>query len=256
MHLFKYEAAGNDFLIVANPGPAQMGPVLAARLADRRRGIGGDGVIEVLTGGSLPVMRLFNQDGTVAEMSGNGLRCLGHLLVTRLGFGPAEVAVMTAAGERRYRMLSGDAGEAIGSTSMGTPEGGFAPEGFAVVSVGNPHEIHFVTEELSDLDVPTLGLLRQHLYPNGVNVEWVREVSPGRIEIRVFERGVGETLACGTGSVATAYAARLRGMAGDEVTVVNPGGELSVYFEAEVAWLSGRSALVAEIDPAVRLVPA
>ncbi len=256
MHLFKYEALGNDFLIVPNPGAPTMGPEVAATLADRRRGIGADGVIEVLTGDAIPEMRLFNRDGTVAEMSGNGLRCLGHFLVTQLGYGPDEFPVMTAAGERRYRMLGGDAEEAQGSTSMGTPEGKFAPEGFAVVSVGNPHEIHFVEEELSVLDVPTLGLLRQHLYPAGTNVEWVRVVSPGRIEMRVFERGVGETLACGTGSVAAGYAAHLRGVVGDEVTVVNPGGELAVSFDSGVAWLGGSSALVAEMDPARRLISA
>jgi len=245
--LTKYVGAGNDFWIQAVAGDPSLVLAHARMLLDRREGLGGDGLIAVELGGETPRMHLCNQDGSPAEMSGNGLRCLGHhLLASGLCEG-AEVVVETLAGPRRYRRLAVEGRAWQGATEMGVPRVVPDPQGVRV-QVGNPHLVIEVGDaaELEALPISVLGAELQA--GGGVNVEWVALESPSEVRMRVFERGVGETLACGTGSVAVAASLRAAGRVGERVMVWNPGGPLEVRFEGESAWLIGWSRRIAAVS--------
>lgn len=245
--LTKYVAAGNDFWIQAVEGYPSAILAHARMLLDRREGLGGDGFIVVELGGGAPRMHLRNQDGSPAEMSGNGLRCLGHhLLATGLAEG-AEVAVETLAGTRRYRRLARQGSAWQGATEMGVPKIARDPRG-ARVEVGNPHLVIEVGDAAALAALPIDALGAELQVDGGVNVEWVAVESPNEVQMRVFERGVGETRACGTGSVAVAASLRAAGRVGDRVIVHNPGGPLEVRFDGESTWLIGWSRRVAAVS--------
>jgi diaminopimelate epimerase len=245
VRLAKAEAAGNDFLVVVDPEDlARMDAAGARALADRRTGIGADGIIGRDRDGALV---LYNADGSRAEMSGNGLRCLGHVLCVLEGI--SEVAVSTPAGPRRYRLLELAGARARGETTMGAVR--VRDEGASVlVDVTNPHEVRFVApEELDRLDVVGEGTRAQAHHAFGANVEWVAPVGERRLRLRVFERGVGETAACGTGSTAAAMAAVARGLVpSGRVWVHNPGGTLVVDTGGDEPTLEGPSRLVGWVE--------
>ena len=235
--LSKHEGAGNDFLVLVDPAPVTVALVRA--LCDRRRGVGADGLIVVAPGtGADLSMVLFNADGSPAEMSGNGIRCLVQAAVAAGLAAPGRVTVSTAAGLRSvdYEDRASD-GRGWASVDMGTvtlgPEEEPPLTGTRArrASAGNPHLV-VVGDPGLDLDALDLTALAAHVAPgfeDGVNVEVVRPgIGPGTLELRVFERGAGETLACGTGSCAAAAVARAYGLVGDEVAVQNPGGTLHV----------------------------
>jgi len=245
VRLAKAEALGNDFLVVVDPRDVERLDATGARaLADRRRGLGADGVIG-LDGEDRLV--LYNADGSRAEMSGNGLRCLGQVLCEVRGL--TELTVATERGPRTYRRLERSGVVAIGETTMG--EVRLLREGERLlVDVGNPHEVRFVEESvLDDLDLVELGARAQAEVPGGVNVEWVARAGPASLRLRVFERGVGETEACGTGSTAAAVAAVHSGLIdAGLVDVHNPGGVLSVDTEGPEPRLRGPSRIVGWIE--------
>jgi len=245
--LTKYVAAGNDFWIQAVKGDPSRVLAHARMLLDRREGLGGDGMIAVELGGESPRMHLRNQDGSPAEMSGNGLRCLGHHLLAAQLVDGGEVVVETLAGPRRYRRLAMQGRSWQGATEMGTPRVTTDRDGVRV-EVGNPHLVIEVEDpaELAALPIARLGAELQS--GGGVNIEWVVVESASQVRMRVYERGVGETLACGTGSVAVAASLRAAGRVGQRVVVVNPGGPLEVRFEGESAWLIGWSRRVAAVS--------
>ncbi|HVL64910.1 MAG TPA: diaminopimelate epimerase [Actinomycetota bacterium] len=254
MRFAKYHGIGNDFVMLADPADdVTLSPETVRALSDRRFGIGADGVIRVApgSGGDDLFMDYVNSDGSIGEMCGNGIRCLA-LFARAEGMTEREVIrVGTRAGTKVVRVLDDGRVE----VDMGAPifraqdvpvawDGEDAlhakvelAEGVAEVaalSMGNPHAVLFV-DDPDAAPVEDLGpaIERHPLFPNGTNVEFATVESEERVRMRVWERGVGETLACGTGACAVAVAARVLRGASDRVTVALPGGEL------EIAW-SGR----------------
>ncbi|WP_185711327.1 diaminopimelate epimerase [Arachnia propionica] len=264
MMLFrKGHATGNDFVIVDDHhGAMDLTPERVSWLCDRHRGIGGDGVLRVVRAGSVPdaevdptlwFMDYRNADGSVAEMCGNGLRLFARHLMEQGLVGEEEFEVATRAGIKRVRELQDgrlvtDLGEAQVTEDVVTiTHRGRELEGHPV-DVGNPHAVCFVTaEELAALDL-TEGPAWEpgEVFPDGVNVEFIHVVQPGQLRMRVFERGCGETLSCGTGVVAAAAVHRHLDGHDGPVHVSVPGGDLVVTFEDGHAWLSGPAQIVAE----------
>jgi diaminopimelate epimerase len=261
----KHEGAGNDFLVVLDPDDALHLSVGQVRLlCDRRRGIGADGVIRVGPGrqGCDLSMELRNADGGAAEMSGNGIRCLAQAAVDGGMVSPPRFTVATAAGVRTVDFVAGESpGWARASVDMGPVTlGPDQPQDFEdrkarTADVGNPHLV-LLGPEVATVDLAVLGPQLQASFEGGINVEWICLAGDGEgafLDLRVWERGAGETLACGTGSVAAAAAAQAWGVVGPDgpVRVRNPGGTLEVTLGArpgDPAFLAGPVRKVADID--------
>ncbi len=246
IRLEKYHGLGNDFLVLLDLGdrcPVDASAVRA--LCDRHRGVGADGVIRVTPGperpserGRSPTMELYNADGSRAEMSGNGIRCLAMAMVDAGLSGP-KMVVHTDAGDKEVTV--DDDGWA--SVDMGMAKIDPKDVGVAFVDMGNPHTVVEV-EDLAKLHVAKRAAEWQ-----GRNVEFV-VIGPGtdHLSMRVWERGVGETLACGTGACAAAAAAFVWGKVGKHVTVKQPGGNATVRLEGDTIILSGPADHIATIE--------
>jgi diaminopimelate epimerase len=254
----KHHGAGNDFLVlvdVDDASPLDAGVVRA--LCDRRFGVGADGVIRIIDGAGRAdlAMDLHNADGSPAEMSGNGIRCLAQAAVATGLVEPPTFTVWTPAGVRTvdYRpgaaAGSAEASVDMGAASLGPDQPPRPGERRARrVDMGNPHLV-LLDPEPSGADVAELGCQLQAMHPGGINVELI-SVGPGAdaLTLRVWERGVGETQACGTGSAAAAAAARSWGLVGESVEVHNPGGTLRVELGSDGIRLSGPVRKVADIE--------
>jgi diaminopimelate epimerase len=232
MRLRKYHGLGNDFLILVDPDRKHpVDAALARAVCDRHRGAGADGLIRVTApfAGDALTMELYNADGSRAETSGNGLRCVALAVVDAgLETGPT-FTVQTDAGSRRLELR--DDGEV--SVEMGT-----ATIDGHDVDLGNPHRVVFV-DDVAGIDAP----------PDGdVNIEFVR-VGPGPNELtmRVFERGVGETQACGSGACAAAAVAHAENKVGGRVTVHQPGGDVTVRLGQSIT-LTGPAAYICDVE--------
>jgi diaminopimelate epimerase len=247
--LSKYQASGNDFLIV-DELDASVGPLDVPELCDRWFGVGADGLIRAGRGDAAPFsFSLANADGTPAEMSGNGMRCLGAWLRDRghVAHG-ASFEVETPAGVRHLWLTLDGATVGMGRpnfTMAAIPMRGPAWETFqqqpfdvgdgrtlraTALSMGNPHLVLFTEEDPERYHLEHIGPALEHheLFPERTNVEFARIGSDGGIDVRVWERGVGETLACGTGACAVAVAANEAGEAEAEVVLRFRGGPLRV----------------------------
>jgi len=264
VHATKHEGAGNDFLVVLDPDDTVRLSVGQVRLlADRRRGIGADGIIRVGPGrdGCDLSMELRNADGSEAEMSGNGIRCLAQAAVEAGLVAPPRFTVATAGGARTVEFIPGESpGWAWASVDMGPVTlGPDQPQEFddrraRTVEVGNPHLV-LMGPDTASVHVAELGPRLQAAFTDGINVEWITVGADDQgelLDLRVWERGVGETLACGTGSVAAAAAARSWGAVrdGGAVRVRNPGGTLEVTLGGahDPAFLAGPVRKVADIE--------
>ena len=265
MRATKHEGAGNDFLVVLDPEDAIRFSVAQVRLlADRRRGIGADGIIRVGPGrdGCDLSMQLHNADGGEAEMSGNGISCLAQAAVDAGLVAPPTFTVATAGGARTVEYTPGEApGWGKADVDMGPARlGPDQPQEFddrrvRTVDVGNPHLV-LLGPDTAGVDVAELGPKLQAAFDGGINVEWITVVADAEgelLEFRVWERGAGETLACGTGSVAAAAAARSWGAvcADGPIRVRNPGGILEVDLGAgagATTHLAGPVRKVADVD--------
>jgi diaminopimelate epimerase len=245
----KYQASGNDFIVVDElDGP--VGELDVPALCDRWLGVGADGLIRARRGTAAPFgFALTNADGSEAEMSGNGMRCLGAWLRDRghVAHG-ASFDVATPAGIRHVWLTLDGATVGMGApnfTMAAIPMRGPAWETFreqpfdlgdgrtlraTALSMGNPHLVLFTDEDPERYHLEHVGpaLERHELFPERTNVELARVATDGGIDVRVWERGVGETLACGTGACAVAVAANEAGRAGAEVVVRFRGGPLHV----------------------------
>jgi len=290
MRFAKGHGTENDFVILLDPGNSQgLTAGLAARLCDRRAGIGGDGVLRAVrtarraecapgagggadeapesgagAGADRPewFMDYRNADGSPAEMCGNGIRVFARYLAQHgLVAGP-EFTVASRSGPRRVRLgANGDVTVEMGSVAVLGPGsaviGGRAYPGLRI-SVGNPHLACLVDAPLAGLDLSRAPHLDPGEFPEGGNVELVRVTGPASVALRVHERGSGETRSCGTGAVAAAAAAAATaapeaGRGGDGTWgVAVPGGDLTVTLAAGRAWLTGPAVIVAEgeLDPA------
>jgi diaminopimelate epimerase len=236
MQLTKHHGLGNDFLVLIDLDDAtSVSPALARAACDRHTGIGADGLLHVTAG---LTMRLYNADGGRAEMSGNGISCLAQAVVLAGVVPGPEVAVTTDAGVRTVTLQPTDdprthrATVDMGAAKVGDDETEWLDEHVlraARVDVGNPHLVLHAPRLDADIDLVARGRAVNELVPEGINVELV---APGprddELTMRVYERGVGLTEACGTGACAVAAAAQRWGLAPREVTVRQPGGPAEI----------------------------
>jgi diaminopimelate epimerase len=251
----KGHGTANDFVLLPDPhGTLRLTDALVRAICDRRRGVGGDGVLRVVPTALAPevagqagdaewFMDYRNADGGAVEMCGNGVRVFARYLVANgLAPGPA-LSVATRDGVRHVHLNDGGSV----TVDMGPPAfDGTPPDGATFVSMGNPHVVFFVPS-VTDAPVLTEGPRIEAATPGGTNVEYA-VVSPDGIAMRVWERGVGETMSCGTGACAVAVAASLRGLTGRVVHVTVPGGDLTVEWTEDTVYLTGPAELVADGD--------
>ncbi|MGH9492876.1 MAG: diaminopimelate epimerase [Terriglobales bacterium] len=241
MPFIKATACGNDFLLIEGMhAPADLAD-FSRRICDRHRGVGADGVEWLFPDNEADVRaRLFNADGSEAEISGNGTRCVAAYLAAERGL--ESVRVRTGAGLRKCKLTGRDGARFEFEINLGEPQAGeelsirlaFGEIRGIPVSVGNPHFVVFVDEFRPGWQAEAAEMGRHHDFKYCINVELVRVRSRGEIEARFFERGVGETLSSGTGSCASAVAAIASGRAESPLKVVAPGGVQSVRWEGEV----------------------
>lgn len=251
IQLVKLHGLGNDFLVSWTEGGAK----LARAVCDRHTGIGADGLIlGGRSGDGQLTFRLWNADGGEAEMSGNGMRCLAHAALDAGHVAEGEpFGVITMAGRRQVTVRRTSPGATWAEVEMGTvkvtDEAGGAcnvGNGAVLVDVGNPHLV-VLGPDPRTLDVGRLGPELERSDPAGLNVEFVTlGPEPDSVTMRVWERGVGETQACGTGSCAAAAALHHWGRVGRAVTVHQPGGSVAVELRSDgTATLAGPSVRIA-----------
>jgi diaminopimelate epimerase len=259
MKFAKAHGLGNDFILVAaSEAPAELS-AWAQRLCDRHRGIGGDGLVLHAPAPDGVSFRLVNADGLPGEISGNGLRCLAALAVSK-GWAPARHVVSTIVGPRAVEVTPLAGSRYRIRTDLGVPRFGsreipvaLEPEAATVfehpleaagrsvrvtaTSLGNPHCAVFLDAVADDALLRELGpaLERHPFFPRRTNVEFVTVTAPGTLRVRFWERGVGHTLASGTGSASAAVAAVVTGRAQRSLSAVCDGGTL------EIEWPEGGS---------------
>jgi diaminopimelate epimerase len=265
MRLTKHHGLGNDFLVLLDDDASHpLDADVASALCDRRTGVGADGLIratplDAVADDAVATMDLRNADGSLAETSGNGVRCLAQALILAGWADGPTIPIRTAAGravvtlhdraEPRTHTFSAEMGVArVGGEA---PEWAGGPVRRALrVDVGNPHLVLEV-RGLDDVDVVELGESVNAKEPGGANVHLLTaETETGdRIAIRTYERGVGPTLACGTGACAAAVAARAWGLVSDVVAVGQPGGTAYVTLGPDGSVvLRGPATLVATVE--------
>jgi len=265
MNFTKLQAAGNDFVLVETTETGRDWSQVAKAICDRHFGVGADGLLLLLPSDTADFqMRMFNPDGSEAEACGNGLICLAKYVVnTGLADSEArEILVETIAGIRKAKINRAKGKLATIQVSMGTLK--FAAQDTPViieegdrglvdiksmlsytvtiddreldlnfVSIGNPHAVYLCQQPVSDFPLSQIGPKVEHLsiFPNRINFEVANIVNRKQIKARVWERGAGETLACGSGACAVAVAAQLRGYIDNKVEVKLPGGILEVEWD-------------------------
>jgi len=270
----KYHAAANDFVVVSaaelalgsaiKTPPAQLTP-LARAILDRHTGVGADGLFVAwrATGSNRAAVRIFNADGSEAEMSGNGIRCAAAWLLEGKSM-IKQIEIETAAGLKTLERVQDNGETMVFRVAMGGPildpqripfrgpaaaapvvgyslPTSLGPRQVSVSSMGNPHCSTFV-DSFDELDWRALGreMERHPFFPNRTNVEFIRVLGQNRIEVRFWERGVGETLSSGTGSSAAAVASILNQKTRRRVAVETPGGTLNVEWkQSDEVFLTG-----------------
>ena len=265
MKFTKMHGAGNDYIYVDARSENCDWPELARRMSDRHFGVGGDGLILIKDSGVADLkMSMFNADGSEAEMCGNGIRCFAKYAIDRgiVSASATSISVETLAGVRQIVPILED-GQVTGArVSMGAPiltpddipvelesageygsgpvlgypfkmDGHDLPLNF--VSMGNPHAVTFMDAPVADFPLHTIGpKVENHaIFPKRVNFEIVNIGSPSHLTARVWERGSGETLACGTGACGIAVASILCGHSRNTVDITLPGGTLKVDWDGE-----------------------
>ncbi len=240
----KYEGLGNDFILMGAVEEAEISGAVAKQLCDRRRGIGADGVLLVLPPrdpSCVGRMKVLNADGSVAEMCGNGLRCVALHVARARGLKAVAYIFDTDAGPRGC-MIDDEAGDGLVTVDMGpvrlgakrkVDAAGSSLE-LSLADVGNPHAVAFGTFSRSLIDRVGPALATHPSFPTGTNVEFA-SVKNGAIDLVVWERGVGVTMACGTGACATvAVACEMNLVPRDRAVNVNlPGGTLAITLESQ-----------------------
>jgi diaminopimelate epimerase len=275
VHLTKHHGLGNDFLIVLDEGSRPPDADLARRLCDRRTGVGADGLIWARPptpedGDVDVVFRLWNSDGSEAEVSGNGLRCVAHAIARARSLDRASIAIATAAGVRRADVHpTGDPRTADVEVDMGPvtplpatdldavgidgPEDAHRHDLVAgtvrgeKVAVGNPHLVLQASDPF-DVDLPAWGPFYERGHDGGINVEFIRLADADVLDMVVWERGSGVTQACGSGATAAAHVAHGWGLVGEQVEVRMPGGSATVTLTPDGARLRGPSTFVADLE--------
>jgi len=249
----KASACGNDFLIIDGTLAPERLHELTRQICDRHNGVGADGVEWLYAAGDADVeARLINADGSDAEISGNGTRCVAAYLCAESQ--KESVTIRTGAGLKKCTLMARSGNTSEFEAAMGTPWVG-AEMAIATlcgevkgipVSMGNPHFVVFLEEFWDDWQAKSAGIQRNPIFKQGVNVELVHVESKSAIDVRFFERGVGETHSSGTGSSAAAVAAIESGRAQSPVSVHAPGGPQMVRLQQGEVFLRGPATLVCE----------
>lgn len=263
MNFTKLQATGNDFIFVDARNLEHDWSKLAREMCHRYFGAGADGLILVANSNTASLkMRLFNSDGSEAEVSGNGLRCFAKYVIDRQIVAGPKIAVETMSGIRTIEATMSQGKVTDARVNMGTPR--FKAEEIPVLidkpqkgreevdikpilgysltigrrvlnlsflSMGNPHAVSFLSKPVADFPLSVIGpKVENHLiFPERVNLEIARVLKRNKIEARVWERGAGETLSCGSGACAIAVIARIKGYIDDIVDIRLQGGDLTIY---------------------------
>lgn len=267
----KMQGIGNDYIYfdcfkqeIENPNE------LAVKLSDRHFGIGGDGIVLICPSKVADAkMRMFNLDGSEGKMCGNAIRCVGKYLFDNAMVDKKEISIETLSGIKYLTLCEGEDGKiAKVKVDMGQAELeaekipvtlkkgkiisekamiGNKEEVITCVSMGNPHCVVFV-DSVDGLDLEKIGPVFENadIFPDRINTEFIEVLGRNKLKMRVWERGSGETLACGTGACASAVAAVLNGYAdmGKDITVSLIGGELTINYTSESVMMTGAAAVV------------
>jgi diaminopimelate epimerase len=261
----KLQATGNDFILIDARNIERDWPKLARDMCHRYFGAGADGIMLVMTSNTASLkMRLFNSDGSEAEISGNGLRCFAKYVIDRQIVPGPNLTVETMAGIRNIQTSMSQNKVSHAKVNMGKPR--FKAEDIPVlidkprksrggvdiisildyplnvrgkklalsfVSMGNPHAVSFLSQPVADFPLSEIGpQVENHpIFPERVNFEIARVLNRNKIEARVWERGAGETLSCGSGACAIAAIAKLKGYTDNEIDIMLPGGNLSLNWD-------------------------
>lgn len=276
MKFTKMHGCGNDYVYIngfTEEIPQEEKPDWVRKISDRHFGIGSDGAIFINPSDVADFeMEMYNADGSRSEMCGNGMRCVGKFVYDK-GLTDKEEFTVVSAGAIKYLKLTVENGEAVEiEVNMGSPilesakipvisenkqviaEPIEIPETgetykMTCVSMGNPHAVVFL-EDVAGLEIEKIGpFFENHKrFPNRTNTEFVKVLDRKNVQMRVWERGTGETLACGTGCCATAVACILNGLTEDEVTVHVLGGKIRIYWNREenVVYMTGPAKTVFE----------
>ena len=277
MKFTKMHGCGNDYIYVngfTEHIDADRKPELVRRLSDRHFGIGGDGVIFINSGKNAAFeMEMYNADGTRAQMCGNGIRCVAKYIYDHGLTDQTDIAIESF-GRVKYLELTPGSDDKVSTVrvNMGEPvlraaeipvisdNEQVVSEAIEVdgkvyemtcVSMGNPHAVVFIDDaDIKDLDIEAVGpYFENHArFPERTNTEFVRIIDRNNVQMRVWERGTGETLACGTGCCATAVACVLNGLTDTKVNVSVPGGEILCEWDRQdnVVYMTGPAATVFE----------
>lgn len=265
MKFTKMQGAGNDYIYIDARNLEQDWPSLSRAMSDRHFGVGSDGIILIRDSNVADLkMSMFNADGSEGEMCGNGIRCFTKYAIEHGVVSPPEAAVTveTLAGVRSVAPIYKGERVAGARVSMGLPR--FVPEEIPVtldpamgqvkapilkyplqpgdfrllvsfVSMGNPHAVTFIDQPVEEFPLHNIGPMveRHPMFPRRVNFEIVNIQDESHLTARVWERGSGETLACGTGACAIGVVSRLLGYTGDRVDITLPGGALTIEWDGE-----------------------
>lgn len=273
MKFTKMHGIGNDYIYVnclkekvENPSD------LAIRLSERHFGIGADGLILIKPSEKADFeMDMYNADGSSGLMCGNGIRCVAKYVYDKGLTDQTSLRIDTRSGIKQVELMVEDGTVALVKVNMGTPEFEAAKIpviadekeviGYPLwingreyqvtcVSMGNPHCVTFLQEDVGTLDLAETGPFFEHYekFPDRINTEFVNVLDKKTLRMRVWERGSGETLACGTGACATAVAAIVNGLSDEEVTVRLSGGDLKIQWDrkANQVYMTGPAATVFE----------
>lgn len=259
MKFTKMHGCGNDYIYIdCFKETVTNESELAVKLSDRHFGIGGDGIILIKKGTAADFeMVMYNPDGTRAEMCGNAIRCVAKYVFNN-GYTDKTSFSIESMGAVKYIDVTVENGEVVlARVDMGAPilKSADVPVNsdnekvisekitvagrefnMTCVSMGNPHAVMFIEEHPSDFDLDFYGAkfeCNTDIFPNRINAEFAKVIDRKNIEMRVFERGTGETLACGTGTCATVVAAILNGYADNDVTVHLIGGDLQIQWSGQ-----------------------
>jgi diaminopimelate epimerase len=252
----KAHAYGNDFLyVLQSDAPDVDQPALARQMCHRTTGIGADGLIFYAPSAAGASMRLFNADGSRAEVSGNGVRALAALLGMRAADGPLQLTIHTEGGIKQLTRLERQGNRQLFRAVMGLPqdlrreqiEAGGEVLDAVVLNIGNPQLI-LLGDLPGDERFNRLGAALEHhaRFPEGTNIEFVQVESPTRLRIRIWERGCGPTSSSGTGSCASLIAAAAFGGAAREAEVIAPGGAQRVEWLTDSVYLTGWAEVLCE----------
>lgn len=274
MRFTKMQGCGNDYVYVDGSRERifqEKKPELVRRLSDRHFGIGGDGVIFINPSDEADFeMEMYNADGTRAEMCGNGIRCVGKFVYDKGLTNKTDITVISAGKVKYLTLFQKDGRVESVKVNMGAPiltakqvpvvcdseqavDEPIRVEGkdyrMTCVSMGNPHAVVFM-DGVEALDIEKIGpyFERHERFPKRTNTEFVEILDESTVLMRVWERGTGETLACGTGACATAVACILNGLTKERVTVKLLGGTLEIFWdrEADLVYMTGPAKTVFE----------